>query len=169
MSNEPSHRRRIRIFRDFRHLFPYQAQQEAGGEEEDPGHIGRRKGKGVHEAGHDRHREARSFQSVAKSGDHGEEGGQHVHLPAALEEVMEESEDNERNGKGIEEKKHRNGAFDNGGQTEESDGKRKDRKEGGPGLMGETGQEGVEIGGAGSDEADGGSEAGQDDDESQKA
>lgn len=31
--------------------------------------------------------------------------------------------------------------------------------------MGETGQEGVEIGGAGSDEADGGSEAGQDDDE----
>ena len=34
--------------------------------------------------------------------------------------------------------------------------------------MGEAGQEGVEIGGAGSDEADGGSEAGQDDDESQK-
>lgn len=69
---------------------------------------------------------------------------------------------------GIEEKEHRNGAFDNGGQTEESDGKRKDRKKGGPGLMGEAGQEGVEIGSAGSDEADGGSEAGQDDDESQK-
>ena len=34
--------------------------------------------------------------------------------------------------------------------------------------MGEAGQEGVEIGGAGSDEADGGGEAGQDDDESQK-
>ena len=34
--------------------------------------------------------------------------------------------------------------------------------------MGETGQESVEIGGAGSDEADGGGEAGQDDDESQK-
>ena len=31
--------------------------------------------------------------------------------------------------------------------------------------MGEAGQESVEIGGAGSDEADGGSEAGQDDDE----
>lgn len=146
-------------------VFPEDAQDESCGEEENPGHVGRSQGQGFHESGQGSDGQARCFEAVVQGRDKGEDGGQDVDLPAAVEEVVEEGEENEADSQRVEEEEHRNGAFDDGGKTEEGDAKGQDGEDGGPGLVGEPGHQQVEVGGAGGGEADGRGEACQDHDD----
>ena len=145
-------------------LFQNQAESKACGKEGNPAHAVLRQRKRIHERRQRRRCNFQEFQCIVQRGKDRESHSQGIDPAGAVGDWIGQSQNNQRHRQRVQEKQHRDGALDDGGQAEEGNAEGKESKAGGPGLMSDGRHELVEESSAGSNQADACGQAGQNDD-----